>query len=82
MGVMDLCEVYVEVAGSLCIYFKLCCLVVGDLFSVHQAERFAQNGKVKVMLTKVCSLSSVYRVCCRRMVLVKGRTWETSSEPH
>ena len=50
---------YVAAAGSLCIYFKLCCLVVGDFFPVHPAERFALNGKVKVMLTKVCSLSSV-----------------------
>ena len=42
-----------------CIYFKLCCLVVGKMFPVYPAERFELNGKVKVMLTKVCSLSSV-----------------------
>ena len=36
--------------------FKLCCLIVGEMFfPVHPAERFVLNGKVKVMLTTVCS---------------------------
>ena len=39
--------------------FKLCCLIVGEMFfPVHPAERFVLNGKVKVMstlmLTTVC----------------------------
>ena len=41
------------------IYFELCCLVVGEFFPARPAERFVLNGKVKVMLTKVCSLQSV-----------------------
>ena len=40
------------------IYVELCCLIVGENFPAHPAERFVLNGKVKVMLTKVCSLQS------------------------
>ena len=40
-----------------CIYSKLCSLV--KKIPVHPTERVVLNGKVKVMLTKVCSLSSV-----------------------
>ena len=61
----------------MCIYSKLPCRVVGDFFPVHPAERLALNGKVKVMLTQVCSVfasegvvNSVARVlsrCCQGM---------------
>ena len=38
------------------IYFELCCLIVDEtFFPAHPAERFALNGEVKVVLTKVCS---------------------------
>ena len=45
-----------------------CSLVVGDIFPVHPTERFALNGKVKVMLTRDCGFAT--RVCYREMVLM------------
>ena len=42
----------------MCTYlcFKLYCLIVGEsFFPVYPAERCALNGKVKVMLLKMCS---------------------------
>ncbi len=41
--------------------FELCCLVVGEFISSLQysAERCVLNGKVRVMLTMVCSHPSV-----------------------
>ena len=51
--------------------FKLCCLIVGEMFfPVHPAERFVLNGKVKVMLTTVCSAID-------ELVIEKVRIWET-----
>ena len=39
---------------------QTCCLVVGELFlSTQLSGLLSLNGKVKVMLTKVCSLSIV-----------------------
>ena len=44
---------------------------------LHPTERIALNGKVTVMLTKVCSLPR----CAIDMALMKVHIWETSSEP-
>ena len=48
------CVKDVAVAGCTSICFVLCCLIVGEsFFPAYPAERWALNGKVKVMLLTI-----------------------------
>ena len=55
-------------------------LSVSLFYVAYPAERFALNGKVKVMLSKNCGFA-IECAIERLPEVVKVRIWETSSEP-